>query len=202
MKRGTIPEINAGSMADIAFLLLIFFLVTTTMDVDKGIFRKMAEKNDNPPPIDIHKRNLFEININLNNEVLIGDTIVDINEITDLAIKFIDNGGGKDINGQVCDWCDGEKRADLSDHPSKALITITADRNTTYETYIKVLNNVNRSYNQLRNKLALKLYNTSFTTMEEEFRRTKDEEIFGKIKFIRSKYPLLIGDIETTMAQK
>ena len=202
MKRGANPEINAGSMADIAFLLLIFFLVTTTMDIDKGIFRKMAEKNDNPPPIELHEKNLFDVNINMNNEILIGNDLVNINEITDLAMKFIDNGGGKDINGQVCDWCNGEKRTDLSDHPSKALITITADRSATYETYIKVLNNVNRAYNQLRNKLALKLYNTRFTAMEEEFKRTKNEEIFGKIKFIRSKYPLLIGDIETTMAQK
>ncbi|SNR17250.1 ExbD/TolR family protein [Tenacibaculum jejuense] len=202
MKRGANPEINAGSMADIAFLLLIFFLVTTTMDVDKGIFRKMAEKNDNPPPIELHEKNLFDVNININDEILIGNNLVNINEITDLAMKFIDNGGGKDINGQVCDWCNGDKRLDLSDHPSKALITISADRNATYETYINVLNSVNRAYNQLRNKLALKLYRTSFTAMEEEFKRTKNQKIFEKIKIIRSKYPLLIGDVETTMASK
>lgn len=70
MKRKRISEINAGSMADIAFLLLIFFLVTTTLDVDKGIFRKMAQKNENPPPIELHDRNLLDININLNDEIL------------------------------------------------------------------------------------------------------------------------------------
>lgn len=80
------------------------------------------------------------------------------------------------------------------------MITITADRNATYETYIKVLDNVNRAYSLLRNKLTLKLYKTSFTAMEEEFKRTKDNKVFEKIKFIRSKYPLLIGDVETTMA--
>ena len=202
MKRRTIPEINAGSMADIAFLLLIFFLVTTTMDTDKGIFRKMAEKNENPPQIDMYERNLFDININLNNEVLIGNDIVDIKDITKLAVDFIDNGGGKDLSGKACDWCKGEKRADLSDHPSKAFISITADRNSTYETYINVLDNVNRAYASLRNKLALKLYNKSHTALEEEYSRTKNQEVLEKIKFIRSKYPLLIGDIETTMASK
>ncbi len=202
MKRGAIPEINAGSMADIAFLLLIFFLVTTTMDVDKGIFRKMAEKNENPPMIDMYERNLFSVNINLNNDILIGNDLVTIDEITELAINFIDNGGGKDLNGNPCDWCNGEKRTDLSDHPSKAFISITADRSATYETYIQVLDNINRAYASLRNALALKNYNTSYTALEEEFKSTKDPAILDRIKFIRSKYPLLIGDIETTMANK
>ncbi|CAM1343941.1 ExbD/TolR family protein [Tenacibaculum amylolyticum] len=200
MKRKRISEINAGSMADIAFLLLIFFLVTTTLDVDKGIFRKMAQKNENPPPIELHDRNLLDININLNDEILIGERQVNTDEITELTANFIDNGGGKDVNGQPCDWCNGNKKSNLSDHPSKAVITITADRNATYETYINVLDNVNHAYSQLRNKLTLKIYKTSFTAMEEEFKRTKDAKVFEKIKFIRSKYPLLIGDLETTMA--
>ena len=72
MARRENPEINAGSMADIAFLLLIFFLVTTTMDVDSGISKKLAEK----PPADyvppkIKMKNIFEISINRNNELFV-----------------------------------------------------------------------------------------------------------------------------------
>lgn len=202
MKRRAIPEINAGSMADIAFLLLIFFLVTTTMDVDKGIFRKMAEKVDKPPIIDMHEKNVFDIYINLNDEILVNEDIVNANAIAELAKDFIDNGGGKDVNGKPCDWCNGNQNPASSDHPSKAFIMISADRNATYETYVNVLDNVNSAYAQLRNKLALKLYNKSFTAMEAEFKKTRNGEIFDKIKFIRSKYPLLIGDIETTMANR
>ena len=73
-KRRGLPEINAGSMADIAFLLLIFFLVTTTMDVDSGIYRKLPpwqnEKDEDPP--EIHKRNIFVVLINKNNKILSG----------------------------------------------------------------------------------------------------------------------------------
>ena len=71
MARKELPEINAGSMADIAFLLLIFFLVTTTMDVDSGISRKLSEKppeNYDPPVVKM--KNIFEININRNDQLL------------------------------------------------------------------------------------------------------------------------------------
>ena len=71
--RRELPEINAGSMADIAFLLLIFFLVTTTMDVDSGIARKlppMPEKDIEIP--EIHKKNIFVVLINKNNKILAG----------------------------------------------------------------------------------------------------------------------------------
>ena len=69
MSKRSLPEINAGSMADIAFLLLIFFLVTTTMDVDSGILRKIPEKQPEPSAIDIHKKNILEVNINKNNVI-------------------------------------------------------------------------------------------------------------------------------------
>ena len=77
MARRETPEINAGSMADIAFLLLIFFLVTTTMDVDSGISKKLSEKppKDYVPPV-IKQKNIFEVNINRNNELLVeGETM-------------------------------------------------------------------------------------------------------------------------------
>ena len=66
MSKRDLPEINAGSMADIAFLLLIFFLVTTTMDVDSGILRKIPEKQE-LPQADIYARNILEVRINKNN---------------------------------------------------------------------------------------------------------------------------------------
>jgi len=83
-KRRDLPEINAGSMADIAFLLLIFFLVTTTMDVDSGISRKlppMPEENIETP--EIHKKNIFVVLINQKNEILagIGSPSIDMKEM-------------------------------------------------------------------------------------------------------------------------
>ena len=85
MKRKRLSEINAGSMADIAFLLLIFFLVTTTMVDDKGIFRKIPEKNADASPIELHDRNVFDININKNNEILVGNNIIQLNDLHNLV---------------------------------------------------------------------------------------------------------------------
>ena len=124
MARRETPEINAGSMADIAFLLLIFFLVTTTMNVDSGISKKLSEKPppDYKPPI-IKEKNIFEVNINRNNDLLVEGDIMGIKEIKEAAIKFIDNGGGLGKPGEdgtpglPCDYCEGERSEFSSDHP-------------------------------------------------------------------------------------
>lgn len=204
MKRKRISEINAGSMADIAFLLLIFFLVTTTMNVDKGIFRKMAEKTQKPTTIELNDRNVLDVNINRNNEIWVSNRIIDIKELQKMTLEFIDNGGGKDINGTPCNWCNGLQKKNLSDHPSKAFVMINADRNASYETYVNVLDQINAAYGDLRNKLSYKMYGKNYHLLEEEFKKTKNSKTLEKIKIIRKKYPLLIGDLEITadMAQK
>ena len=86
-------EINAGSMADIAFLLLIFFLVTTTMDVDSGIARKLPEKLDDTPQVIIKEKNVLDIVVNRNNQLLIENEFREVSDIKQIAIDFIDNGG-------------------------------------------------------------------------------------------------------------
>lgn len=202
MKRKPISEINAGSMADIAFLLLIFFLVTTTLNVDQGIFTKIAQ--DNPDALDTHKRNVFDISINRNNEILIGSDEVSITEISQLAQDFIDNGAGKDSKGNPCDWCNGKKTTTSSDHPAKAIITIEADREASYETYVKVLDKVHLAYNNLRNQLSVKMYGRNFTQLETAYKKTRNQDTFEKLEVIKSKYPMLIGNIEmeSAMAKK
>ncbi|MCH2034524.1 MAG: biopolymer transporter ExbD [Tenacibaculum sp.] len=202
MKRKPISEINAGSMADIAFLLLIFFLVTTTLNVDQGIFTKIAQ--DNPDTLDTHKKNVFDISINRNNEILIGSDEVSITEISQLAQDFIDNGAGKDSKGNPCDWCNGKKITTSSDHPAKAIITIEADREASYETYVKVLDKVHLAYNNLRNQLSVKMYGHNFTQLETAYKKTRNQDTFEKLEVIKSKYPMLIGNIEmeSAMAKK
>ena len=198
MSRKESPEINAGSMADIAFLLLIFFLVTTTMNVDAGISRKIPQKQENPTDLDINERNVLEVNINKNNQLFIDGKIIKQQELKQIVINFIDNGGGLDINKKNCDWCEGAKDNTSSDHPSKAIIAIKTDRLTTYETYIASLNIINTAYAHLRNKLSVKLYHRNYDSLLEDFKKSNnsDKNIQEKIKLIREKYPLLISDAE------
>ena len=198
MSRKESPEINAGSMADIAFLLLIFFLVTTTMNVDAGISRKIPQKQEIASEIDINERNILEVNINKNNALFVDGKTIQLNELKQIAINFIDNGGGLDINKNNCDWCEGNKDKSSSDHPTKAIISIKTDRTTTYETYISTLDVLNSAYTNLRNKLSIKLYNRNYVSLLEESQKSNnvDKKLQEKIKLIREKYPLLLSDAE------
>ncbi|QOD62153.1 biopolymer transporter ExbD [Polaribacter haliotis] len=198
MSRKQSPEINAGSMADIAFLLLIFFLVTTTMNVDAGISRKIPPKEEIPSDILVNERNILEVNINKNNDIFADGKTIQMNELKQIAIDFIDNGGGLDINKKSCDWCEGSKIKTSSDHPTKAIISIKTDRTTNYETYISTLDILNSAYSHLRNKLSVKLYNRNYNSLLEDFKKSNnnDKNLQDKIKLIREKYPLLLSDAE------
>lgn len=198
MSRKDTPEINAGSMADIAFLLLIFFLVTTTMNIDAGISRKLAKKPEQDQIIDIKEKNILEVNLNFKNELFVEGKIVQLQDLKQIAIDFIDNAAGLDVNRQPCDYCEGARNPLSSDHPTKAVISIQSDRNTNYETYINTLNVLNSAYSHLRNKLAVKLYQQNYASLVDEFEKSNnsDEALKNKIQYIRTKYPLLLSDAE------
>ncbi|HHC80905.1 MAG TPA: biopolymer transporter ExbD [Flavobacteriia bacterium] len=201
MARRETPEINAGSMADIAFLLLIFFLVTTTMDVDTGISRKLPEKQDPniKPPI-LKEKNVFEVNVNRRNEILVeGEIYMKIEDLREAAKEFIDNGGGKDENGEECTWCEGKKDPASSDHPKKAIISLQSDRGTSYGTYIAVQNELVGAYTDLRNRLSEKLYGISYTQLlKDKKNNPKNQAIKDKIDNIKKKYPQIISEAEPT----
>ncbi len=196
MSRRETPEINAGSMADIAFLLLIFFLVTTTMEVDSGILRKIPKEQENDEKIILKDKNVLDVTINGNNQLLVENEITNIKNLKQIAIDFIDNGGGLDKDKNPCDWCNGKKDPTSSDHPSKAFIAIQSSRNTEYGTYISILNSLTSANTFLRNKLSQKLYDKSYNQLLEMHKSTQNEK--KKIDIIREKYPLLISDIENT----
>lgn len=198
-------EINAGSMADIAFLLLVFFLVTTTMDVDAGISRKLSEKppKDFVPPI-IKERNILEVNINANNELLVEDEFVTIEQLKDITLAFIDNGGGEskpDENGNTspCDYCQGAKDPDSSDHPSKAVISVSSNRATSYGMYIYVQNELLAAYSELRDRYASEKWGMSYAEMEKIYKGDRNnEEIKKRIDETKDAYPQIISDAEPT----
>lgn len=209
MARRDSPEINAGSMADIAFLLLIFFLVTTTMDVDSGIARKLPEKQ--PEDIDkpiVKERNVFEVLINFNDELLIENEYAKIEDLRQLAIDFIDNGGSVgnpieafgETEGKECDWCQGAKDPASSDHPNKAVISLKTDRSTSYGMFIQVQNELGAAYSFLRNRLAQEKFGKSYSDMVKMDSKNKtnpDQELKDQIKEIKTMYPEIIAEANT-----
>ena len=208
MARRENSEINAGSMADIAFLLLIFFLVTTTMDVDSGISRKLSEKPplDYKPPI-IKMKNILEININRNDQLLVEDEVMQLEDIKQTTIDFLDNGGGigktvDDVIGSPCDYCNGKKSENSSDHPNKAIISVQSDRGTSYGMYITVQNELLSAYTELRNIYAKTQITGKYAgrTYEELLLLdAKDNDALkAVINEIKDAYPQIISDAEPT----
>lgn len=198
MSRKKSPEINAGSMADIAFLLLIFFLVTTTMNVESGIIRKIPKKEKIADNIKIKQKNILDVYINAKNEIMINNKIVALEDLKQIGIDFIDNADGVDKNNVACNWCQGNRLPTLSDHPSKAFISLKTDRNTNYETYISALDQLNSSYTFLRNQVAVKLYNQNYESLLDEYKKSNstDNSLKNKITVVREKYPLLLSDAD------
>ncbi|MCH2217978.1 MAG: biopolymer transporter ExbD [Flavobacteriales bacterium] len=207
MARRDVPEINAGSMADIAFLLLIFFLVTTTMNVDSGINKKLSEKPppDYEPPV-IKQKNIFEVNINRNNELLVEGERMELKDLKEAAIKFIDNGGGvgkpgeDGTPGQPCDYCKGERSESSSDHPNKAIISVQSDRGTEYGTYIAVQDELLKAYTVLRNRLSQERYKMLYTELDKAYKdsQRQDEDLKKKVEDIKTSYPQILSDAEPT----
>lgn len=152
-------------MADIAFLLLIFFLVTTTMDVDEGISTKLPpwdpEQIDDPPPI--KKKNIFTVLVNANDQLLVEDRVMTIEELREAAKQFLDNNGDG-----TCDYCTGQRDPASSDNPQKAIISIQNDRGTSYRMYISVQNELVAAYNELRDNLAERQYGRPFEDLTAE----------------------------------
>ena len=153
MAKRAAPEVNAGSMADIAFLLLIFFLVTTTIETDSGLSRKLPPIEETEPPI-IKEKNIFQLQVNRNNQLFLktgGDEkVIEIKDLRKSAINFLDNGGGS--GPDACPRCQGPKNPRSSDNFDKAIISLQNDRATKYKVYIAVQNEIIAAYNFLRDR--------------------------------------------------
>ncbi len=207
-KRGAPPEVNAGSMADIAFLLLIFFLVTTTIETDAGLDRMLPpiEPPTEEPPI-IREKNIFTVNINKSGQLLVEGELTNLKDLRKKAMDFLDNGGAPAGTPEYCNYCKGKRDAASSDNPDKAIISLKNDRETKYSTYITVQNELVGAYNELRNREAQRLYKRNFTEMEAEYINPETpanirEELKEKVLNIQNLFPQKLSEAETSVSTK
>ena len=199
MARRSIPEVNAGSMADIAFLLLIFFLVTTTIETNSGITTKLPPKIDQEtPPPPIKEKNVFLVLVNKNNQLLVEDQLMEVKDLREAAKQFLDNGGDG-----TCTWCKGAKNPESSDNPEKAVISLRNDRETSYKTYIAVQNELIAAYNDLRERERQKLFpnEVPYAEMEAEFNAAKTpkarkDDLREKISKLQDRFPRKLIEAE------
>ncbi|MDD4501424.1 MAG: biopolymer transporter ExbD [Bacteroidales bacterium] len=164
-------DINAGSMADIAFLLLIFFLVTTTMDVETGIQRRlppMPDENQQAEVEQINKRNIMVVLINKNDRLFAGGQEMYITMLKDKVKEFITN------------------PADLPDLPekrekdiegfgsymvSRAVVSLQNDRGTSYDAYIQVQNELVKAFNEVRDDFSMQHFGKKYDSLDEDQQR-------------------------------
>ncbi|WP_116125933.1 ExbD/TolR family protein [Lewinella sp. IMCC34183] len=167
-------EINAGSMADIAFLLLIFFLVTTTIAEDKGILVKLPPWSDEEPDITkLKERNVFSVLVNAQNQLLVRDEPARIGELRERAKEFIMNPAN---------------RPDLAEGPRNAIISLKNDRGTDYDTYLAVYNELKGAYDELWDELSQRRYGEPYS----------EEMPFAQRKAIRDDIPMVLSEAEPT----
>ncbi|WP_299335087.1 biopolymer transporter ExbD [uncultured Psychroserpens sp.] len=179
--RRQFPQVNAGSMADIAFLLLIFFLVTAVIPKeDQGFNRKL------PPPCppnsdclgEIPQRNTLEIRVNSKDELFVENDIVNIDELKQLTKAFVDNNGDTS-----CNYCNGLQTTNASDNPKKAVISLTNDNMTSYNFYIKVQDEITKAYYELRSDYA-----------QTVLKKSPDELTKEELHKVRDAYPFILSE--------
>jgi len=202
MPKRSAPEVNAGSMADIAFLLLIFFLVTTTIETDSGLNRKLPPIEDVIDPPIIKEKNILPVVINKYNQLLVEEEIVELKDLRSVAMDFLDNGGGK--GEDACDFCRGKRSPSSSDNPIKAIISLKNDRETAYKVYISVQNELVAAYNELRNREFSRLYpNMQMNFIEaqkiyDDPRTSTDRklDLKPKLSVIKEMFPMKLSEAE------
>ncbi len=184
MAKRALQEINAGSMADIAFLLLIFFLVTTTMDVDTGISRKLPPPLDsNVKPPDINERNIFTVLVNSRDRLLIDGKPGDISNLKIRTKEFLSNPMDRSDLPEI----------QIKNIPplgnvrvSKGIISLKNDRGTSYKMYIAVQNELTAAISDLRDELSLEKFGKKYSELIKE----------DRIKAVQKAIPVPISEAE------
>jgi biopolymer transport protein ExbD len=157
------PEVNGGSLADIAFLLLIFFLVTTTMDTDTGITRLLPPEPDpeqEDVEVKVNKRNVLVVLLNRSDLLMVGGEVMDRLALKDKTIEFFTNPLNKEdlpvMEATEIQFPPGSSSLLPEDgiwrgNVSKGVISLQNDRSTTYGKYLQVQNELVAAVNTLRN---------------------------------------------------
>ncbi len=185
MAKRAAPEINAGSMADIAFLLLIFFLVTTTMNVDTGITRilppPVKNKNEN---VDVKERNVLKILINNHDLMLVNGKPTSVDNLTQRVVDFMSlHPNDKSYPEVQAKYIPELGKKVLM---SKGIVSLKNDRGTSYRMYIQVQDAIAKAFNILKDQEALKYYGVKYDQLVDQ----------NKIKTINKLVPIRVSEAE------
>lgn len=211
MARKELPEVNASSLADIAFLLLTFFLIATSMDKQEGIQRQLPDLNKDQKDIKIkvEQQNAIEFIANAYGQILYKedpDQLRQINvmEVKNLVMEHVDNGTGVDADGNQCTWCqggpDGQRTAALSDHPKLAIISIKFDKGTSWKDYMALQGEIEAAYHDLKASYVKRQYNRDWDLVVADPSKPDDVGDNAIINDADKRYPKIIAEPKPTDA--
>ena len=181
-----VPEINAGSMADIAFLLLIFFLMATTMNVDSGLTRMLPPMPDPKAKKEnaakINKRNVFVVLVNKYDKLLVNGVPMDVHLLREKTKEFIENpAANPNLSEKKVENISG-----FGPWPvSQGVVSLQNDRGTSYKMYMAVQNELVAAYNELRNSFSY-----------AKFGKKYDYLTNAEKKIVKAAYPQRISEAE------
>ena len=182
-----VPDINSSSTADIAFLLLIFFLITTSMDTDRGLARRLPpppeqdQKNDDSDKV--KERNVMTVFLNMNDQLMANGEYINVDQLRDRAKEFIAN-----INNAENMPEKTQKNVDFFGTTlvnDKHVISLQNDRGSSYQAYISVQNELVAAYNELRDELAQEKFGVTYAELND-----------AQQKAVREVYPQRISEAE------
>lgn len=165
-KKKKVPEINASSMADISFLLLIFFLVTTTMDTDSGITRRLPPPIENPDmDVKVKERNILNVMINKYDKLMVNGKPGDVSTLKDITKEFITPKPNDEKAPEV-----ETKEIELigSFMTNKGVVSLKNDRGTSYMMYIAVQNELAKAFNELREEVAMRYFQQHYADITDK----------------------------------
>ncbi len=183
-KKKKVPEINASSMADISFLLLIFFLVTTTMDTDSGITRRLPPPVENPDmDVKVKERNILNVMINKYDKLMVNGKPSQVEDLKDITRDFITPKPNDETAPEV-----EMKEIELIGNfmTNKGVVSLKNDRGTSYQMYIAVQNELAKAFNELREEVSQQYFRTSYSNLTDK----------DKIDAVNKAVPVRISEAE------
>ena len=179
-----VPDLNAGSMADISFLLLVFFLVTTTMDTDSGITRRLPPPVENPEmDVKVKERNIMNVMINKYDKLLVNGKPGDVATLKDVTKDFI-TPHPNDEKAPETEVKEIELLGNIM--LNKGVVSLKNDRGTSYSMYISVQNELARAFNEMKDEMSLKYFNQHYSDLTDK----------DKIDAINKAVPVRISEAE------
>ena len=168
------PGINTGSMADISFLLLTFFLLTSSINTEQGIPRRLPPPTKEIVDVEINQRNVFQVKLNFQDMIIAKEEIIPLNQLTNRAKEFLEN----PLNVSSLSEKEVKLIENMGEYPiSKGVLSLQNDQGTSYDMYVQVQNELQRAVNELRDKVSVQYFGRVYDKLDTALQKSVQKAV-------------------------